>query len=169
MAVNGQARRCGMSDPDPGTQVDPDQGADGGAPPPEDPTEALKRENAQLRERNRSLNAKALAAQHGFADKTTAVEMLATVPIDQQEAKAQALAAEIGGAPPPAPQPPAEPANAGDIAAMGGAPPAAAGIPGHPPDPGDELNKRLQGAGSFEEMQEIQRQERMKRMGETSL
>ena len=95
----------------------------------------LEADNAKLREDRRTDRADALAAKHGFADKPTLVELLKGVPADQMQAKAEALAADLGSPAPAGSAPPVEPAGADALARMQGSdqgvsppPPAATGF-----------------------------------------
>ena len=77
--------------------------------------------NATLREERRTDRATALGAEHGLTP--TAVGLLSQIPVDQQEEKAKALAAEMGK-----PAAPATPASQG-----GNPPPEGAGDPAADP------------------------------------
>ncbi len=97
----------------------PGEGATGTPPPGAD--DALKKENADLRAKNRELQAQALGSTHGLTP--TQIELIAAQPLDKQGEYATKLADEAkAAAPPPAvpsgePQPgqapPAQPPSAG--------------------------------------------------------
>ncbi len=136
-------------------------------PPASDPRDAeiaeLKQENARLREERRGERARALGAELKLP--ATAIELLKTVPADQIEEKAKALAAELAGTPatpPAAPSggseplpPPSEPPDP-SLAAFGHEP------GGPQPEPAlsfqDELKKRIADAEDMKEIEAIQRE-----------
>jgi hypothetical protein len=165
-----------MSDPmDPGTDLgEPDPPAGTPTPTAADPKDQrialLEQENAKLREDKRTERARALGAEHKLP--ASVVDLLKTVPADQMEDRAKALAAELhpaapatppsppaGGTPPADPgQPPAEPPAPVDptLASFEGLP------GGQPTDAAlgyqDELRERLGKAESLEEIEAIQQE-----------
>lgn len=160
-----------MSDVDPSAQ-----GAQGtGAPAPDDAEalrkslEEVKADNAKLREERRTNSATTLAATHGFGDKPTLVALLTSVPADEQEAKAKALAAEFGQAAPvvegaPVEAPPVEPANAQALQNMSGGD---QGVPAPPPatvatGTQAEMEREVAAAKSLEEIAALQQKYREK-------
>lgn len=163
--------------------VDPDQGTglegDGeeGTPTPSEAealraeNATLKQENAKLREGRRQDRARALGAEHQLTP--TQVELLQLVPADQMEDKAKALAAEqvrapggppaSGEAPPQETPPPDEGPGAETFERTPGTPVTDPALSWQ-----DELNQRIAKAKDMAEIADIQREfkERQRRAAE---
>lgn len=152
------------------------EGGDGGPPGTPTPTGAdprderialLEQENAKLREDRRGERARALGAELKLP--ATAVELLKTVPADQIEEKAKALADELGslsgsGPPPqPAEPPPSDPPDP-SLEVFGNTP---GGAPQADPALSfqDELNKRISEAKDMAEIAQIQQEFKQRQRG----
>ncbi len=131
-----------QTDPPGDPQGGYDQGAGATGTPPPGPDEALKRENAELREKNRQLQAQALGATHGLTP--TQIELLAGQDLDKQATFASKLAEEAKATQPAQPAPTPTPAPTGEPPAQPAAQPQQ---PTPVPDPAAQAAQDAMAAG----------------------